>query len=452
MKKYFSAIFVSLVFFLGLQGVASANSGYEAILKQQVNSEGPGLAVIVQQGGKTIYSGAHGMANMELGVALTDKSIFRLGSITKQFTAAAIMMLQEQGKLSIDDNIHKYVPDFPTDGHTVTLAHLMSHTSGINNYTNNEHTMEQLIQAPIAIDEMLKKFAEEPMVFKTGESMQYSNTGYVLLGKVIEVVSGQSYAQFIEEKIFKKLGMKNSQYGGRQIIANRAAGYTPTEKGFQNASLIDMSWPHAAGSLLSTVGDLAIWNQALVTGKVVSTESYQKMITPFKLNDGSESPYGFGLSTYRINKYDAIGHAGGIPGFSTNAVYLPEKDLYIAVLSNNDSQNPAVPTLLMAAEYLDVELPQFSPIKVSEEKLKKMMGTYKVDDNSARVLSMEDGKVFTQRDGGHKWEVIPMSDNSFYYDGSLTYFVIEEESGNLVMNFYSNLSDKPVKAFRGSDN
>ena len=447
MTKRITYLLLLLCLQLTAPAFAKANP-YEAILKKQVNADGPGIAVLVKQGDKVIYQGASGLANIELGVPLQPDSVFRLGSITKQFTGAAIMKLHEQGKLSLDDNIHKYVADFPTGDNQVTLAHLLTHTSGINNYTNNENTMQKLIQAPASIDEMLTKFAKEPMLFKTGEQMAYSNTGYVLLGKVIEVVSGKSYGQFIEEEFFKKLAMKNSQYGGRQLVPNRASGYTMHEHDIENAGLIDMSWPHAAGSLISTVGDLAIWNEALISGKVISKESYQKMITPFKLTNGSESPYGYGLSMYRVNKYAAIGHGGGIPGFSTNSVYFPEKDLFIAIFSNNDTQNLNYPTLLMAAEALEIQLPKFVPAKISAQKIKALMGTYKVNEQSARVLSFEDGKVFSQRDGGQKWQVIPMTDNSFFFEGSLTYFVIEEEGGKKVMNFYANLSEEPSKAFR----
>ena len=444
-----SVKFLSFVFVCLISSTAIADKSYDDILQKSVDKNGPGMAVIVYQNGKTVYAGAVGMANIEHDIPLKSDSVFRLGSITKQFTSAAIMMLQEQGKLSIDDDIHKYVPDFPTGDNKVSLAHLMTHTSGINNYTNNKETMEKLIPSPTTLDDMLKKFADEPMLFKTGERMQYSNTGYVLLGKVIEVASEQSYEAFIKENIFKKLGMKNSQYGGRQIVPSRASGYTESEHGVANSTFIDMVWPHAAGALLSTVHDLAIWNQALASGKVVSKKSYQQMIAPFKLNDGSESNYGFGLGTFPLNKYKAVGHGGGIPGFSTDSMYIPEKDLFIAVFANNDHASPEVLTLKFAAEALSIDVPEFKPAKVSEASIKKLMGNYAIDDKSVRKLSFEDGKVYSQRDKGYKWEVIPMSDNSFYYDGSLSYIVLKPNTkGQMVMNFYSRLSETPSKAIR----
>jgi len=317
-----------------------AKKDYDDVLERYIDTAGPGVAVIVTQKGKTLYKNARGMANIELQVPLKTDSVFRLGSITKQFTGAAIMILLEQGKLSLSDDLHKYIPDFPTEGNKVTIKHLLSHTSGIANYTEDENIWNKELKTPSTIDEMIVRFAEHPMALKTGEANRCSNTAYVLLGKIIEVASGKSYPEFIEQDIFAKLGMKNSRYGGLQIIPNRASGYSETPEGYVNSGYIDMIWPHAAGSLLSTVDDLNIWFSALRNGKLITKESYQLMTSPVKLNDGTMSQYGFGfglgLGLYTINKYKAIGHGGGIHGFVTNAFYLPEEDLYVAVLNNID--------------------------------------------------------------------------------------------------------------------
>lgn len=251
----------------------SEQKRYKEILVENIEADEPGVAVIVSKKGKVLFQGAHGLANLEHNIPLTPNSVFRLGSITKQFTAAAIMMLQEQDKLSLTDNIHKYIPDFPTEGNDVTIEHLLTHTSGIANYTEDEEIFAKEIQVPTTIDDMLVRFAKHPMQFKTGEEMRYSNTGYILLGKIIEVVSGQSYADFIEENIFKKLGMQSSYYASSKIIPNRANGYDLTPNGVVNAMYIDMMWPHAAGALLSTVSDLNIWFSALREGGLISKKA-----------------------------------------------------------------------------------------------------------------------------------------------------------------------------------
>ncbi|WNC71969.1 serine hydrolase domain-containing protein [Thalassotalea psychrophila] len=442
MKRTICAVLL-LSFGLNMTIAAENDSkkNYENILINNVESKGPGVAVIISQNGKVLYKGARGLANIEHNIALTTDSVFRLGSITKQFTAAAIMILQEQNKLSVSDNIHKYVPEFPTEGQVVTIEHLLTHTSGIANYTEDENIWNNLIPTATTLDDMLKEFAKHPMPLKTGEAMRYSNTGYVLLGKIIEVASGESYADFVEQHIFAKLGMKNSQYGGTQLITNRANGYSRSEHGYVNADPINMMWPHAAGSLLSTVDDLNIWFYALRNGTLISKDSYQQMVSEFELNDKSMSDYGYGLGLFKVNKFDAIGHGGGIHGFVTNALYIPEEDLYIAVLNNNDSGNPQNLALLLAAKALNIDIPEFKAIDLSEEKIKAMMGTYSVNSESQRTLSFESGSVYSQRDDGHKWLIKPMSDNSFYYEGSLSYFYIDKnDKDQQVMNFYSNLS------------
>ena len=425
----------------------TSQSEYQQVLSSYIDENGPGAAVIVSQHGKVLFKSALGQANIEHQIPLTADSVFRLGSITKQFTAAAIMMLAEQGKLSLHDDIHKFVPNFPTEGQKVTVEHLLTHTSGIANYTEDEHIWDNLLPTPTTMDDMLTEFAKHPMPLKTGEAMRYSNTGYVLLGKIIEVASKESYADFIEQHIFAKLGMKNSQYGGRQIIANRASGYVQTETGVENSGPVNMMWPHAAGSLLSTVADLNIWFKALRSGTLISKESYKKMTSPFVLNDKSTSDYGYGLGRFEINKYDAIGHSGGIHGFVTNAFYIPEEDLYVAVLNNSESGNPRDIGLLLAAKALNIDIPEFKAVEVDENKIAAMMGTYWVNEESKRTLTFEDGSVYSQRDGGHKWLIKPMSDNSFYFEGSLSYFAIEKnEQGEQVMNFYSGLNTKPDAA------
>ncbi len=422
---------------------------YQSILTKRIAADNPGVAVIVTQNGQVLFKGARGLANVELGIPLTSDNVFRLGSITKQFTAAAVMMLQEQNKLNIKDDIHKYVPDFPTEGNKVTIENLLTHTSGIANYTEDGDLFQKEIQVPTDLDHMLIRFSKHPMPLKTGVAMRYSNTGYVLLGKIIEVASGQSYADFIETNIFKKLGMTSSRYGGSQIIPNRASGYDMSATGLVNASYIDMMWPHAAGSLLSTVDDLDIWFKALHSGKLITKESYQKMIQPFKLNDGSLSNYGFGLGMSKLNKYDAISHSGGIPGFSTNAIYIPSEDLYVAVLSNLSSRNSGLISRLLVAKALDIPVPKFKAVKPNLDKLKQLVGDYKIGNNSARKFIIEDGKAFTQRDQGQRYEVTAMSENSFYYPSSLSYFIIEpNQKGQQVMKFYSLLGTEPQLAIK----
>jgi CubicO group peptidase (beta-lactamase class C family) len=351
--------------------------------------------------------------------------------------------------MSIKDNIHKYIPNYPTEGHEITIENLMSHTSGIARNFPDRRKLNKLRKSSTTVDEMLTLFAKEPMQFSPGEKMRYSNIGYVLLGKIIEVVSGQSYAEFIEINIFKKLGMNDSQYDGLQIVPNRATGYHRTRYGYENADWVDSSWRYAAGGLVSTVNDLALWYHSLASGKLISLNSYRQMIEPFKLNDGRQSHYALGLNNFEIHKNKVIAHNGRTSGFSTSAVYFPEQDSYIAVLSNERPSDPQKLLLLLSAEMLGISYPEFKSAKVENSQLKKMMGKYQIGQDSVRRLFEEEGLVYSQRDDGLPYEVIPMSDNSFYFKGSLSYFVIEkDDNDNQVMLYYSSLSEIPERAVK----
>ncbi|WP_247686814.1 serine hydrolase domain-containing protein [Pseudoalteromonas luteoviolacea] len=342
------------------------NAEYRAVMKQVLSKEQPGAAALISKEGEVVFKKAIGRANLELNVPLKAHSVFRIGSISKQFTAAAILILQERGKLSVHDNIHKYVPDFPTEGHTVTVEQLLTHTSGIANYTEDRELMMKEIQSPATLDEIITRFAQHPMKFAPGEAMAYSNTGYVLLGKIIEVASGQTYADFIEEHIFKKLGMENSHYAGKQIIKHHVSGYDATPAGYTNAGYIDMIWPHGAGALASNVFDLNTWFTALANGALISEQSYQKMLAPVILNDGSVSTYGYGLSVDTLGDYQVIRHSGGIHGFLSDALYVPEEELYVTVLTNSTERDPKVLSQRLAAKALDMDIPSFKAIELSE--------------------------------------------------------------------------------------
>lgn len=448
MKKILTSLVITLALFSCCSSIAASKEQFDKLLRQTINSNAPGISVLVSKNGKVVYQGARGMANIELGVPLSVDSVFRLGSITKQFTSAAIMLLQERGKLSIEDDINKYVPNFPTEGHKVTIQQLMSHTAGLANYTENDNTMNKLIQAPTTVDEMLDLFAKEPMHSAPGDVMRYSNTGYVLLGKIIEVTSKQTYADFLKTNFFEKNNMHDTQFGGLQLITNRASGYSRTDNGFSNASLIDMSWPHAAGSLVSTVKDMAVWYRALSEGKIISKKSYLQMIKPVLLNDGSASRYGFGLSNSKIREHNAIGHGGGIPGFSTNSIYFPDEEIYIVALGNLNRSRARDIVQLFSAEILGIDHKEFTPAIVSKTDLNNLVGTYKINEESSRTLSIENGIVYSQRDEGQKWEVIPLSKNSFYFKDTINYFVIEKDNGKTVMKTYSGLSEIPKVALK----
>jgi CubicO group peptidase (beta-lactamase class C family) len=301
-------------------------------------------SVLVARDGAVVLDKTYGMANVEWDVPNTTATKFRLGSITKQFTAAAILLLEERGKLKIDDRIKTYLPDQPMSWDRITIYNLLTHTSGIANFTALP-SYNSLKNSATTPDGTLAGLRDRVLDFGPGEKMSYSNSGYLVLGSIIEKVSGQSYEKFLADNFFTPLGMTDTGYDSNTaIIKRRANGYIKTPAGYVNAGYIHMSVPHAAGALYSTTADLLKWEQALFAGKVISKASVDRMITPFK-ND-----YALGLSS-ALDKSGrrVIAHGGGIDGFNTFMAYYPESRTVVIVLSNVNGPVPGTLSGQLAA-------------------------------------------------------------------------------------------------------
>ena len=386
--------------------------------------DGPGAALLVVQGGEVVYRGARGMADVELGVPLSADHVFRLGSITKQYTAAAILLLEERGELSVDDPITKYLPDYPTHGHEITIEHLLTHTSGIYNYTDVPGYMDQPVRRDVTTTELVGMFRDLDMEFAPGERWDYSNSGYVLLGAIIEEASGRSYADFMEENVFEPLGLEATYYGGDQIVPGRASGYEIDGDGYANAPYISMSHAHAEGALLGTADALAGWAAALAGGKLISEDSYRRMTSRYVLGDGEEASYGYGFSVTRLRDLPVIQHGGGIHGFATFALRIPSQEIYVAALSNipGGGLGPGPLALRVGALVAGDPFPEFERVAVDPALLERYVGVYRIDEGSTRTVTVEDGKLYTQRSGGPRLEAVPHSETGFFYEQSLTHW------------------------------
>ena len=284
--------------------------------------------VLVARGESVLLNKAYGYANLEWEIANSPTTRFRIGSITKQFTAAAILLLEQRGRLSVDDPVRKHLPDAPAAWDTVTIFHLLTHTSGIPSFTSFPDYQATMSLA-VTTEKLVERFRDRPLEFAPGEKFNYSNSGYVLLGYLIEKISGQTYAQFLQENIFTPLGMTGSGYDSNSaVVVRRAAGYSPGPNGLVNAPFLHMSIPHGAGALYSTTEDLHRWNKALFGGTLLSGASLKKMTTPFKNN------YGFGITILTANGRTRYAHGGGINGFNSSLAYYPESRVTVAVLAN----------------------------------------------------------------------------------------------------------------------
>ena len=310
----------------------------EAVVQKFMRQPGAvGLSVAVGRGEELVYERAQGFADLEFTVNADPETMFRIGSVTKQFTAAAIVWLSERGKLSIDDPLVKFLPDYPRGG-DITLRHLLTHTGGVPNYTNLGPKWETVVARELAHEELVALWLDLPLDFEPGTKWNYSNSGYYLLGMVIEKASGQAYDEFLRDAFFDPLKLTRTRYDSNgEVLLNRAQGYGFAEGKFWNDQLIGMSQPGAAGALISTAGDLVRWQLALASGKVVSKESYAEMTLPYMLADGRETQYGFGLMLAPFAGKPCVAHGGGIFGFNSFLAHWPESQLSVAVISNSEA-------------------------------------------------------------------------------------------------------------------
>lgn len=314
---------------------ARADRADDYIKMQMEQHKIPGLALTIIQNGKAIKSAAYGLANLELNVPVTAETVFEIGSITKQFTAAGILLLAQEGKLTVDDKLSQHIANAPDSWKAVTLRHLLTHTSGIKSYTGLDgfELTRHLTQA-----QFLKTLGVQPLEFQPGASWKYSNSGFSLLGYVIENVSGENYWHFMSERIFKPLGMSRTtdRMPGR-IIPNRADGYEQTNHVLINRDY-DLTDVFSAGAIASTVGDLAKWNASLDRDDLLNAATKDAMWTAAKLNDGKPTKYGFGWFLDSVEGHKNIGHGGSTSGFSASIQRFPDDKLAVIILTNTDEQ------------------------------------------------------------------------------------------------------------------
>lgn len=358
-----------------------------------------------------LFSKGYGFANLEWNIPNSPQTKFRLGSITKQFTATCILLLEERGKLSTSDPIKKYMPDAPAAWDQITFFHLLTHTSGIPSFTGfpNYPSLEPFAITP---EELVGWFRDKPLEFQPGEKWKYSNSGYALLGYLIEKISGEPYAKFVQENIFAPLEMKDSGFDSNAaIIPRRASGYTRKGNTIENAGYINMTIPFSAGSLYSTTEDLLRWEQGLFGGRVLSAASLRKMTTPFK------SDYAFGLQVSERKGRKVIQHGGGIEGFNTSLAYYPDEKLTIVVLGNVNGNAPD----RIASQLADVihgepvRLPsERKEISLPPEVLSRYVGTYEFGNGTKMLVTVEAGQLMTKLGPQPAIPVYPESETLFF--------------------------------------
>ena len=377
--------------------------------------------VLLARNGQVLYCRGYGMANLELDVPCTAATKFRLGSITKQFTAMAILILQERGKLAVTDKLKKFIPCAPKTWDDITINNLLTHTSGVPNYTSFPDFLKT-IRNPVTLDDLIAKFKDKPLDFKPGEKFKYSNSGYIVLGKIVEAASGRPYAEFLKEAIFDPLQMHDTGYDNTaSVIKNRASGYSrmlglaPT-----NAMYIDMSIPHAAGALYSTVLDLLKWDRALDSEKLIRRKAIEAMFTPFK------DRYGYGWSIDNKFNQPRHAHGGGIPGFVTDIERYPREKLLVVVLSNLENSRVGrissdLAAIALGEPYVIPREPK--RVEVAVALLATYAGVYQADAAEGRekllITVTQDGNTLrVEPKGQGRVLAIPESATRFYLKGA----------------------------------
>ncbi|HVG28478.1 MAG TPA: serine hydrolase [Pyrinomonadaceae bacterium] len=399
---------------LALSGAARAQDllpKFEEYMNAAAKAERFSGAILAARDGKVLVSKGYGMADVENDVPNTPETKFRLGSITKQFTAASILLLQERGKLSVQDSVCKHVAPCPDAWQPVTIHHLLSHTAGMPDFTGFPD-YPKTMREPAPVESLIARFRALPLDFKPGENWRYSNSGYVLLGHVVEKLSGKSYESFLRENIFEPLKMTSTGYDhAEQIVKRRARGYASGPDGLVNASYLDMSIPFSAGGLYSTVGDLYLWDQALNGEKVLKKSSLDAMFTAVR-ND-----YGYG---YRVNKlFDRrhATHGGGIEGFRTSIERFPDDRVTVIVLSNYEGvQVGRISRDLAAVAFGEkYELPVERVVaKVDPKIYDAYVGEYELGPGFVFTVTREGDRLMIQATGQPKTELFPTSETNFF--------------------------------------
>jgi CubicO group peptidase (beta-lactamase class C family) len=421
----------------------------QEVLDRVSTQDGPGAAVLIARGDKVIYRSARGRAEIELGVPLSPDNVFRIGSVTKMFTAAMILKLAEAGKLSLDDPLALYLPDFP-NGASITIRQLLTHTAGISETAKDPQP--GFSRRDIDTATQIAEISKRPLDFTPGTRWSYSNAGFILLGAVIEKVTGEFWHTAIAKQILEPLGMKHTLYGtSAPLILGRASGYTTDNPGHivENASFISATIPAAAGALVSTVDDLRLWMRALSTGRVMSKEDFEQMITPGPKLPGTRTTYGYGLGTFvfHVRGNTMIGHTGQIPGFASIVGYLPERDITVIALGNDDNFDAQTLGRRLAAVALGKTYPEVVPGKPTEGELRSLTGTYVIDENTIETLSVRGDKLYAQR--GSR-EAIPLqmtADKQLHFvPDELSYFMpVRDAVGRIVGLDYFENGDGPPR-------
>ena len=414
----------------------------DSIAEKALSRPITGLSIGIMKEGRIVLSRGYGFSELEKKLAATEQTRYQIGSITKQFTAAAIMRLAEQKKLRLDDSITKYLPEFPTQGHNVTIRHLLNHTSGIKSYSDYFHVLDPPVTTTsVSPEQILASIKDKPFDFKPGEQFAYNNSGYFLLGLIIERDSGESYAKYLAEQFFTPLKMTSTSFCG--VAPNTAIPRGYSSKGFEliKAPVATMSVSFAAGALCSTVGDLLVWQQALANGKALSPASLQQMTALTKLASGEFLEYGFGLWVSKYQGHRAIWHAGGISGFNSQMAHYPDERLTIVVLTNTFPAGAEEIERGIARKVFGIPEREVKDLPITPTEWAKYLGIYDLGQFKIRVF--EENKIL-------KAQVVGEDSFRLMYQGGHSFAAEASSDIRLTFTIENSVATKLTLDLRGT--
>jgi len=455
--KFLRILLVALAFSPSGMLTAQDEAFLDSIIAANFDEDGPGGVLLVAKDGEAIYRKGFGYASLELGVKNDPSMSYRIGSISKQFTAVAVLQLAQEGKLSLDDPITKYLPEYNTYGETITVEHLLSHTSGIPSYTENKDFAEVMFQDQTK-GQLVSFFEKDSLLFKPGTDWSYSNSGYVLAGLIVEKVSGLDLSEYYQQYIFDPLKM-NSTYVGTydKVQPNTAYGYAPAANDeYRPAQYLSWSWPYAAGAIISSVDDMLKWDNALNTEKILNREYKALAWKPFILEDGRLANYGFGWGVSRYMNTRIIAHGGGINGFVCMGIRIPEERIYVILLTNSTTVAPGPIAEKIALKAANLPQPQPKPTEEINLNLRDYEGAYQVHTSGGRIvpnysdepmyryITVENDTLRSQESGQSKTALIPLKRDLFYFKGSEVSYLhfFRDEKGNVAA---LEIYEEPVK-------
>jgi CubicO group peptidase (beta-lactamase class C family) len=446
MKKYLFILLLLCVIFSNAQTDIEKAARIDLMLRVHAKKNMFSGSVLIAKKGKILLSKGYGMANTTSTISNSPTTKFKLASVSKQFTAMAIMILQENGKLSTEDKLIKYIPDYP-DGDKITIHHLLTHTSGIPNLTALP-VFDSIKGKPHTLEQVIAITKSKALEFEPGSKFNYSNSGYILLTYIIEKASGKKYGDYLKETIFDPLQMKNSGlYPPNGILKNAAIGYTEANEGLIPAPYVDMTIPAGAGALYSTVEDLFLWDQALYTEKLVKKETMEKMMTVFKDN------YAYGWMVTKYKDHKKFFHGGGIEGFNTVINRFTDDELCIIILKNVDNYQlfnaNKIATAIMFGEKFDLPS-EHKMIAVDKRIYKTLIGDYEIEPGFILSITTDGSSVFAQATGQDKNEIYPEKENFYFLkivDAQVEFN--KDDKGNInALTLYQGGAKMPAKKIK----